>query len=80
MNRSAYRSGIGAPFSVESEEEAPFDWHAGIGETSLMLYLKPELVRMERSEKELLRGWPRGRYGSLKLGSRHNNRHKNGLK
>lgn len=43
--------GIGAPFSVESREEAPFDWHAGIGETSLMLYLKPELVKMERAEK-----------------------------
>jgi creatinine amidohydrolase/Fe(II)-dependent formamide hydrolase-like protein len=27
------------------------DEHAGIGETSLMLYLKPELVRMERAEK-----------------------------
>jgi creatinine amidohydrolase len=27
------------------------DDHAGIGETSLMLYLKPELVKMERAEK-----------------------------
>jgi len=27
------------------------DEHAGIGETSLMLYLKPELVKMERAEK-----------------------------
>lgn len=43
--------GIGAPFTVESHEEAPFDWHAGIGETSLMLFLKPELVKMERAEK-----------------------------
>jgi len=25
--------------------------HAGIGETSLMLYLEPELVKMERAEK-----------------------------
>jgi creatinine amidohydrolase/Fe(II)-dependent formamide hydrolase-like protein len=28
-----------------------FDWHAGKGETSLMLYLRPDLVRMERAEK-----------------------------
>jgi creatinine amidohydrolase len=28
-----------------------FDWHAGKGETSIMLYLKPELVNMERAEK-----------------------------
>ena len=27
------------------------DEHAGIGETSLMLYLKPELVKMDRAEK-----------------------------
>jgi len=27
------------------------DEHAGIGETSLMLYLKPELVKMERAER-----------------------------
>ncbi len=27
------------------------DEHAGIGETSLMLYLKPELVKIERAEK-----------------------------
>jgi len=50
--------GIGAPFSFENEEEAPFDWHAGIGETSLMLYLKPELVRMERAEKPEMRFTP----------------------
>ncbi|OQX94362.1 hypothetical protein B6I21_09560 [candidate division KSB1 bacterium 4572_119] len=28
-----------------------FDWHAGKGETSIMLYLKPELVKMELAKK-----------------------------
>lgn len=28
-----------------------FDWHAGLGETSIMLYLKPELVRMDLIQK-----------------------------
>ena len=28
-----------------------FDWHAGKGETSIMLYLKPELVKTERIEQ-----------------------------
>jgi len=33
------------------EKGEVLDQHAGIGETSLMLYLKPELVKMERAEK-----------------------------
>jgi len=33
------------------EKDEVGDDHAGIGETSLMLYLKPELVRMERAER-----------------------------
>ena len=35
--------------SYQGEDEVGDD-HAGIGETSLMLYLKPELVKMERIE------------------------------
>ncbi|MCX7679167.1 MAG: creatininase family protein [Spirochaetes bacterium] len=31
-----------------------FDWHAGLGETSLLLFLTPELVRMERVENPTL--------------------------
>jgi len=42
--------GIGAPIH-RSEEGQFFDWHAGVNETSIMLYLKPELVKMERAEK-----------------------------
>lgn len=45
---------IGGGSSIHRDrvpEPAPFDQHAGIGETSIMLYLKPELVKMERAEK-----------------------------
>lgn len=42
--------GLGSPFQKEKEEQF-FDWHAGISETSIMLYLKPDLVHMERAEK-----------------------------
>lgn len=47
----AVKIGIGASFQKREEEPAPFDYHAGIGETSNMLYLKPELVRLDRLEK-----------------------------
>ncbi len=44
--------GIGSPIQRGSyqEKDEVGDDHAGIGETSLMLYLKPELVKMERIE------------------------------
>lgn len=42
--------GHGGPVQKEEKGEF-FDWHAGIGETSIMLYLKPELVKMERAQK-----------------------------
>ena len=45
---------IGAGSSIHKDrvpEPAPFDQHAGIGETSIMLYLNPELVKMERAQK-----------------------------
>lgn len=43
---------IGHGSSLEKQEDEEFfDWHAGKGETSIMLYLKPELVRMDRAEK-----------------------------
>lgn len=50
-NAIAINIGIGAPFARPEEDAAPFDYHAGIGETSIMLYLKPELVKMDRVEK-----------------------------
>lgn len=42
--------GHGSPIQKEEEEEF-FDWHGGLDETSIMLYLKPELVKMERAQK-----------------------------
>jgi creatinine amidohydrolase len=36
------------------EEPIPFDWHAGEGETSSMLYLAPSLVDMSQAEKPVL--------------------------
>ena len=47
--------GIGAPFQESGESAAPLDYHAGVGETSNMLYLKPDLVRKNRIEKPTLR-------------------------
>jgi creatinine amidohydrolase len=49
---TALAIGIGAPFQrAAGKEPAPFDFHAGIGETSIMLYLQPGLVKMERAQK-----------------------------
>ncbi len=42
--------GHGSPIQKDEEEEF-FDWHGGVDETSIMLYLKPELVKMERAQK-----------------------------
>jgi creatinine amidohydrolase len=45
--------GYGSPIQkgrYQGKDEVA-DEHAGIGETSLMLYLRPELVKMERAEK-----------------------------
>jgi creatinine amidohydrolase/Fe(II)-dependent formamide hydrolase-like protein len=50
---------IGYGGSIQVEDEEFFDWHAGIEETSDMLYLKPELVRMERAEKPVIHFTPR---------------------
>jgi creatinine amidohydrolase len=46
--------GVGGSLKVEAEEEF-LDWHAGVSETSLMLHVRPDLVRMDRAEKPTLR-------------------------
>jgi creatinine amidohydrolase/Fe(II)-dependent formamide hydrolase-like protein len=47
--------GVGSSLpSEESEDSEFFDWHAGLGETSIMLYLKPELVRTDSIEKPVI--------------------------
>jgi creatinine amidohydrolase len=43
------------PPAAGTEPDSPaIDWHAGVGETSLMLYLTPSLVDMSRAEKPML--------------------------
>jgi creatinine amidohydrolase len=52
--------GHGASFQKhEPIEGVEYDAHAGIGETSLMLYFRPELVRMERARRPKLSKTPR---------------------
>lgn len=41
---------FGLPEGVIAPEEKPFDIHAGFIETSLMLYLSPQDVKMEKAE------------------------------
>ena len=50
--------GVGSPI-FESEEGEFFDWHAGKSETSIMLYLEPELVQREKIEQPEIRFTPR---------------------
>ena len=55
-NTEAIAVSIGYGSSLQKKEykeknEDFFDWHAGKEETSIMLYLFPQLVKMERAEK-----------------------------
>ncbi len=51
-NTPAIAISIGHGSPIQKEEGGEFfDWHAGLSETSIMLYLKPELVRMDRAQK-----------------------------
>jgi creatinine amidohydrolase len=45
---------IELPEEEEPEPPISYDWHAGEGETSYMLYLTPSLVDMSRAEKPVL--------------------------
>lgn len=42
------------PAGASAPQSPAIDWHAGVGETSLMLYLTPALVDMSRAEKPVL--------------------------
>lgn len=56
---TAVAIGIGSPVQKGGgEEEAFFDSHAGLSETSWMLYVRPDLVRMERAEKPEIKFTP----------------------
>jgi creatinine amidohydrolase len=53
--------GHGGPIQATGggEDDGLMDWHAGKGETSIMLYLRPELVHVERAEKPVMSFTPR---------------------
>jgi creatinine amidohydrolase len=51
---TAVAIGLGASFQATDDGEF-FDWHAGVSETSNMLFIAPELVRMDRAEKPDIR-------------------------
>jgi len=58
-NTEATAIAIGIGGSIQKSENGEFfDWHAGKSETSIMLYLKPELVKMQRAEKPEIRMTP----------------------
>jgi creatinine amidohydrolase/Fe(II)-dependent formamide hydrolase-like protein len=49
---TAIAIGHGSELQKEDEEDEEFfDWHAGKNETSIMLYLRPDLVRMDKAKK-----------------------------
>jgi len=50
---------IGHGSALQKEDEGEFfDWHAGVEETSIMLYIYPELVKWERAEKPIMNFTP----------------------
>jgi creatinine amidohydrolase len=52
---TAVSIGHGSELQKEDEkDEEFFDWHAGKNETSIMLYLRPDLVKMEKAEKPVI--------------------------
>ena len=55
---TAVAIGVGSPIQQSEEEGEFFDWHAGVEETSMMLYLKPELVKMDRAQKSIVHFTP----------------------
>ncbi len=51
--------GYGASFQkYEPIQGADYDAHAGIGETSLMLYFRPDLVKLERAKRPKMTNTP----------------------
>jgi creatinine amidohydrolase len=54
---TAVAIGYGGPILKLKDQEF-FDWHAGLEETSLILYFEPSLARMERAEKPVIRFTP----------------------
>jgi creatinine amidohydrolase len=55
---TAIAIGYGGPIQKSEEDAESFDWHAGVEETSLILYFEPQLARMERAEKPVIHFTP----------------------
>jgi creatinine amidohydrolase len=55
---TAVAIGYGGPIQ-KTEDYEFFDWHAGIEETSMILYFEPALARMERAEKPVIHFTPK---------------------
>jgi len=55
---TAVAIGYGGPIQKDENQEF-FDWHAGVEETSMILYFEPRLARMERAEKPVIHFTPR---------------------
>jgi creatinine amidohydrolase len=55
---TAIAIGYGGPIQKSEEDAEFFDWHAGVEETSLILYFEPQLARMERAEKPVIHFTP----------------------
>jgi creatinine amidohydrolase len=51
--------GHGGPIQVDGGEDDEMDWHAGHGETSIMLHLRPELVRQDQIKRPVMTFTPR---------------------
>ncbi len=54
---TAVAIGYGGPI-LKQEDQEFFDWHAGLEETSMILYFEPQLARMERAEKPVIHFTP----------------------
>ncbi|MFC2163364.1 creatininase family protein [Acidobacteriota bacterium] len=63
--------GYGASFQkAEPIQGADYDAHAGIGETSLMLYFRPDLVKLERAKRPKITYTPQAKE-LIKLSQEH---------
>ncbi len=51
---AVFLNDLAVPEDEDPEPAIPYDWHAGEGETSYMLYMTPSLVDMSRAEKPVL--------------------------
>jgi creatinine amidohydrolase/Fe(II)-dependent formamide hydrolase-like protein len=53
-NTEAIALAIGVGSSLQQSSETGMDWHAGVSETSIMLHLRPDLVKIENARKPVM--------------------------